>query len=310
MAKKRIFITGASGFIGRNLVESFSGKYEIFAPSHKELDLLDAAAVQRYIKKNDFHTIIHSANKGGGRDTIGLMGVVEQNLRMFFNLARCSALADRMIYFGSGAEYGKHRDLKKIKESQFDEVVPKDDYGFYKYICSKHAEKSDNILNLRLFGVFGKYENYEYKFISNAILKNLFSRDIIISQNVVFDYLYITDLVKIVDHFLSHRAKHKAYNVTPDRSIDLLNIAKAINEISPKKSKARVLNPGFNYEYTGSNARLKAELTRFQFTEYRTAMRELLDYYLMTISDIRLGVIAADPYLSKCKIRSCDSHEG
>ena len=72
------------------------------------------------------------------------------------------------------------------------------DYGFSKYLISQYIEKSDNCVCLRLFGVFGKYEDYEYKFISNAIVKNLLQMPIRIRQNVYFDWLYINDLMKIV----------------------------------------------------------------------------------------------------------------
>ena len=38
---KNILITGGSGFIGKNLREQLQGKYNIYAPSHSELELLD-----------------------------------------------------------------------------------------------------------------------------------------------------------------------------------------------------------------------------------------------------------------------------
>ena len=41
MRKKTIFITGAKGFIGRNLTEKLNKKYNLLTPSHKELDLLN-----------------------------------------------------------------------------------------------------------------------------------------------------------------------------------------------------------------------------------------------------------------------------
>jgi len=46
-----ILKTGSSGFIGRNLNEQLSRKYSITAPSSSQLNLLDAYAVQEYLKK-------------------------------------------------------------------------------------------------------------------------------------------------------------------------------------------------------------------------------------------------------------------
>ena len=225
---------------------------------------------------------------------------------MFFNLARCSGNLEKIIYFGSGAEYGKHRDLRKVKETEFDvSCAPKDEYGFYKYICSKYAEKSDKTINLRLFGAFGKHENYECRFISNAILKNQLGLPITINQNVTFDYLYIKDLVGIVEYFLKTTCKYKTYNVTPDKSIDLIQIAEIINRISPQKSEIVVLNKGMNYEYTGDNSRLKGEIDGLRFTSYEDSIKELFDYYSHAIGRIDKSRIMEDPYLSKCKAKKC-----
>ena len=48
----KVLITGASGFIGRNLVDHLSDKFEISSPSREELNLLDETAVQKYINDN------------------------------------------------------------------------------------------------------------------------------------------------------------------------------------------------------------------------------------------------------------------
>ena len=72
---------------------------------------------------------------------------------------------------------------------------PLDEYGFYKSITSKYIEKSQRIVQLRIFGAYGEYENYRFKFITNAIVK-IFETSIVINKNVYFDYIYIDDLVK------------------------------------------------------------------------------------------------------------------
>ena len=49
----KILITGSSGMVGRNLLESPRSKaYELLTPSHRELELLDKAAVLNYMEKN------------------------------------------------------------------------------------------------------------------------------------------------------------------------------------------------------------------------------------------------------------------
>jgi len=292
---KKVLITGGTGFIGRNLQEYLKGKFNIFAPTHVELDLTDTLNVSKYISDHNIDVIINCAAYGIYGTEI--QDIVSRNLRMFFNIVRNLDKVKRIIHFGSGAEYDKSRPIIRIKEEDFDQRIPKDGYGFYKYICSKYIEESDKIVCLRLFGVYGKYDNYKFKFISNAIVKNLLRQDIVINQNVVFDYLFIDDLMPIVEYFILNKPKFKNYNVSPDESIDLITISNIINEISDYKSKIVVLKRGLNNEYTGDNSRLKNEIPNVKITNYKEGIEKLFRYYKENLDRIDKDAITKDRYL-------------
>lgn len=58
--KKKVFITGGSGFLGRNLIKFLKKKkIKVFAPSSKEVDLLKYNQIKKI--KNNFDTIYHLA---------------------------------------------------------------------------------------------------------------------------------------------------------------------------------------------------------------------------------------------------------
>lgn len=62
----KVLITGASGLVGRNLVECFENtSHEILTPSHNEMDLLNRAEVYKYLKDNNPDCVIHLAAKVG-----------------------------------------------------------------------------------------------------------------------------------------------------------------------------------------------------------------------------------------------------
>lgn len=64
--KKKILLTGGSGFIGRNILESFlAEKYDIYHPSRQELNLTDYDCVKSYFKDKTFDVVFHSATKPG-----------------------------------------------------------------------------------------------------------------------------------------------------------------------------------------------------------------------------------------------------
>jgi UDP-glucose 4-epimerase len=301
--KKTLLITGGSGFIGKNIIEHFQNNLTIFAPTHNELDLLSFEKVTDFFKETEIDYVIHCANIGGTRKELG-ENVVEKNTRMFINLAENRSRFDKMIYFGSGAEYNKQRPLQKITETHIGESIPTDDYGFSKYIMNKLTTKTENITNLRLFGVFGKYEDYEYKFISNAIVKSLLVLPITIQQNVYFDWLYIDDLMRIVQHFINYDSAYTVYNTTPNSRIDLVGVVEMINSCSPIKSKTIIEHQGLNHEYSGSNARLLTELGSFEFTPLSKSIPELTDYYRTILPDINFEAIRKDVYAERCNIKS------
>ena len=88
--------------------------------------------------------------------------------------------------------YEETRDnyIEKMDESYIGKNIPTDMYGLSKYIMNEYARNSRNIVNLRLFGVFGKYEDYRIRFISNNICRVLAGNTISINQNVFFDYIF------------------------------------------------------------------------------------------------------------------------
>lgn len=278
---KKILITGSTGFIGKNLLNGLEGNFEIFAPSRAELDLLDSFSAYEFIKKNKIDTVIHCAAYGVSRSsTQNQNEILKNNLQMFFNLEKCSKLYKRMICLGSGAEYDKEHYVPKMKESFFDTFVPQDAYGFSKYIISKYAITKSNIYILRIFGCFGKYEDWKRRFISNACCKALFGMDITINKNVLFDYLYVEDLIRIIEWFIDCKnLKYQDYNVCTGKSVDLLSLAKKIVTISKKNIKITVKNKGRKMEYSGDNQRLLKELGGFKFTKVEIAIEELYRWY-------------------------------
>jgi len=279
MHKKTIFITGSGGFIGKNLVEKFNKKYNLLTPGHKELDLLEEKAVDNFFKKNKIDVVINCAVIGGSRKEEYVDSSLSGNLRIFFNLLKNKDKYKKMIHLGSGAEYDKSKPIVKVKETDLGKTVPKDEYGFFKYICSKYIEKERDIVCIRIFGLFGKYEDYRYRFISNAIVNNINGLPITMNQNVFFDYIYINDFVKIVDYFINHKTKFKFYNIGTGKKIDILTIANKINKIADKKSKIIIKNKGLNNEYTCDSSRLKNEIKKFKFTDFDKSLKELYDWY-------------------------------
>ena len=276
----KILVTGATGFIGRNLKEQLSSRHEVFAPGRDELDLLDASGVASYLQAHRFDVVIHAATWNATRNsTKDTARTLENNLRMFFNLARMNGSYGKMLYFGSGQEFGRPHCMPRMKEEFFDEHIPEDPYGFSKYIMAQHALRSNNIFNLRCFGVFGKYEDWEIRFISNACCKALWDLPITIKRNVLFDYLHIDDLVRIVEKFIGSEPREKVYNVCTGRTYDLEALAKKVLKASGKELPIRIALPGLDKEYSGDNTQLIRDLGPVMFEDMDDSIAKLYAWY-------------------------------
>ncbi len=277
--KKTVFIAGANGFIGRNITEQLKNKYNLLTPGHNKLDLLNEQAVSNFFSKNKVDIVINCAVIGGSRKEEEVSSALYNNLNIFFNLIKNKGKFKKMIHLGSGAEYDKSKPIVNIKESDFDKTIPQDEYGFFKYICSKYIEKEKNVVCLRIFGIFGRYEDYRYRFISNAIVNNIKGLPITINQNVFFDYVYIDDFIKIIDYFINNNAKKIFYNIGTGKKIDILTIAQLINSISKKQSKIIIKNKGLNKEYTCNNKNLINEYKGVKFKDFDLSLKELYNWY-------------------------------
>lgn len=286
----KILITGGNGFIAKSLSETLT-EYDVISCARSDLELLDSKAVKEYLKKHQFDVVIHTATYDAApacsiKDP---KMVLENNLRMFFNLARCQADFGKMIYFGSGAELDREHWIPKMKEDYFDQYVPQDPYGFSKYVMTKYALASENIFNLRLFGLFGKYDDWRYRFIPSACVKALFDKPITINQNKLFDYMYIDDLIKIVKWFLTHQPTQHVYNICTGKSLELKVIAEEIVKISGKDLEVIVKHDGLAKEYSGDNGLLLSEMNDFKLSHISNAISDLYSWYDLNRSMLDVG---------------------
>jgi GDP-L-fucose synthase len=279
--KKTILLTGASGFIGRNIRESYlSGKYALLTPSSRELNVADGEAVDGFFRKNKVDVVIHSAGKPGHRNAKDPTNIFLTNTKMFFNLEKHRQEYEKMLVLGSGAIYDMRSYRPKMREESFGDVIPADEHGFCKYVCGRTIERSANIYDLRIFGIFGRYEDYAIRFISNAICKALLDLPITIKQNRYFDFLDVDDLMPVLEWFVENTPRYHAYNITPDSAVTLHDVACMVREVAGKSHlPIKVAQEGMAPEYSGANARLRREISNLTLMPIRKSIEKLYLWY-------------------------------
>lgn len=275
----RILLTGGSGFIGRGLSRALSGRWDVLTPAHRELDLTDFRAVESFLETNRVDAIVHGATKPGHRNAADPTGLLEANTRMYLNLTRRQDLCSRVILLGTGAVYDPARYEPKMPESHFGAWIPADEPSYSKYVVSRLAENDPRVTELRLFGVFGPGEDYAIRFISNAICKALAGLPITLRQDRLFDYLWVEDLAQVVEHFLVETGDYPAYNVTPDETVSLYDLACRVRDAIAPGLPIEIGMPGQGLEYSGDNSRLRAEMPGIRFTDIGDAIDALTSWY-------------------------------
>lgn len=294
---KKVLLTGGSGFIGRNVRESFlTGRYQLTCPSHKELDLSDTDSTDAWFSRHRFDAVIHAAVKPAHRNAPDLNDIFYTNNRIFFNLVRHADRCGRILNIGSGAIYDMRHYVPMMKEEYAGTHVPADEHGYNKYVCGKYMEVCrEDIVDLRIFGIFGKYEDYAIRFISNAICKTLFDLPVTLRQDRRFSYLYAPDLMPILAWFIEHEPRYRAYNITPDETASLAGLARMVVALSGKESPVNIAVSGEGLPYTGDNARLRAEMgDSLRFTPMTEAVRQLYGWYASVKSELDRNCLLYD----------------
>ena len=302
----KVLITGGTGFLGRNLYEGLHRHYEVLAPTRDELELLDDDEVRSYLRHHRFDVVVHAATVRANRRIGAPPNLMQQNCRMFFNLVRNTETFGKLLFLSSGAVYDRHNPVVRVAETDFDRSVPSDPYGFSKYICAQQILRSSNLYDLRLFGVFGPYEDWEIRFLSNACCRAVWDLPVILKQNVRFDYLDVSDLALVMRWFIENHPCHHDYNVCTGRAIDLQALARKVVRASGKNLAVQVQEPGLGDEYSGDNRRLMEEIPSFQFRSPDDSIYSLYRWYLdrkETIDPARLHFDDAARQLQE--VRTC-----
>jgi GDP-L-fucose synthase len=229
-----ILITGANGYIGKSLYNAFKDEYKVSKLTRNICDLTNSESVDQYFKDKYFDVILHCAVEGGSRLKKDTNDVLDNNLKMYYNLIHNENHFKKLIHFGSGAEI-------------YAQNTP---YGLSKHIIRQSILEKDNFYNIRIFGLFDENE-LDTRFIKANIKRYINKQPMEIHQDKFMDFFYIKDLIKLVEFCMLNKT-FKEINCNYKEIYTLLCIASFINSLDEYKVEIIQNEKGFGKGYYGT----------------------------------------------------------
>jgi nucleoside-diphosphate-sugar epimerase len=234
----KILITGANGYVGKSLYNSLKNKYEIHKLTRDICDLTNSESVNQYFKDKQFDVILHCAVEGGSRLKEDNNIVLDNNLKMYYNLLHNENHFKKLIHFGSGAEL----------------TAQNTPYGLSKHIIRQSILGKNNFYNIRIFGVFDENE-LDTRFIKGNIKRYIDKESINIHQDKFMDFFYMKDLVSLVEYYILNTNPPQEINCSYNKKYTLSGIANIINNLNNYSVdvKYNTKELTINYSFNGEN---------------------------------------------------------
>lgn len=262
--KTRIFVTGASGFIGRNLVSHLIAHgYEVVAFSRKPIqiegvqwfsgDILDAECLYRSMQ--GCSCVIHlAAVTPYYKINLSPIDAFNNYIQGIINIITAFDKVDAytLLFASSGKVYGSSALVPFAEDGP---INPSSLMGKLKAEAERIlqlycdiARKNCRIISLRLFNAYGPGQSTDFlipKLIKHLLLGSVKLGDISVKR----DYIHIDDIIKSIIILLDKAPEgFIAYNVGSGIAISIAEIIEILCSLSKKSLKVEIDETQFRKE--------------------------------------------------------------
>jgi len=254
MNHKLVFVAGATGMVGRALVENLTsiGYSNLLTPSSNEVDLRNYDEVLDYFEKNKPNIIVLAAAKVGGiREQVEkTVDYLQDNLLIEINVIRVAHIfrVEKLIFVASANIYPINSSIPigegNLLSGAFDKST--ESYSLAKVVGIKLIEAyrkqfGDNFFSLVPCNLYGEHDSFDS--IKAHVLPALISRihqanvnnlsEIILwgSGDSTREFLYVRDFAKILTYFIENDMAETYINIGSGEEYSIRNLAKIIANI-------------------------------------------------------------------------------
>ena len=265
----KVYITGATGFIGRNLKEHFLSK-NVTVYTHAKGDDFQ---ILNYIEPD---YIFHCAAELRDQNKM-----FNSNVKLTCDLLEATKEINykNFIYLSSSITYGE----KSKSISEKDLLEPSTIYGATKaagdLLCQAHAKKyNKNIKIIRLFSGYGRYEK-SARFIPTLYDRSIKDEMITISEGV-HDFIYIDDIIRFIGLIAFGNFEQTIFNLGTGIMTSNFEVLKMFEKVIGKKIRYQLTDEKlreYDVRFCSCNTTLLNEIGFIPKYTLRTGLIEYIN---------------------------------
>ena len=302
----KIFLTGGSGMVGRNISAIVAGKGHIIdAPSRQQLDLMNLLAVKNYLIQSAPDLVIHAAGLVGGiqANIASPFDFCYENLQIGLNVVKGAHEAGitQLINLGSSCMYPRDA-INPLNESALlsGELEPTNEgYALAKiavarladYMSRQYGVAYKTIIPCNLYGLWDKFGLHNSHMIPAVIrkiheakIKGLSSVEIWGDGTARREFLYTGDLVDfIISALESFDSLPNYINVGLGADYSITEYYQAVKDVLGYQGSFRYdLTKPVGMKQKLVNVNLQRELGWHPKTDLKQGIEQTYQYFLGT----------------------------
>jgi GDP-L-fucose synthase len=286
---KKLLLTGASGFLGRNAIPTLQNNYELFSFGSKDYNLLDPVQSEKMFSDVRPDVVVHFAAKSGGilANKNYAADFWYQNMMITTNIWELSKnySVKKLVYIMPGCAYPGNAPVPVKEEYMWDgfpDLAPAPSASAKKMgILASYAYRKQYGLNscvvipANCYGLYDCFDEMNSHVIPALILKfhkakieGLKEITLWGSGKAIRDFIYAEDVINCLPHFIendvhfpsANPCMENVCNISTEKGTSIKELAETICEVVGYEGEINwdTSKPNGPANKTFSNERMKS----------------------------------------------------